>query len=561
MQRNSQPLPWRPRGLSDTLDSSDTFAGAMASLQNLIPDPTTKNLWQCRPAAIRATNFSGYVTAQNAIHAGDVLTTGFISRLKVIGNLAYGMVAVLTGNFAGKDAPFCYNLATNTFVGVMVQPGGGSTAQLPTSPATSGAWTPPTMDLIGALLCVTHPGFSGVGNVYFGWFDITNPAAPVWHGGNLTGLVAFTVVPSAVAQYGGRAYYIHNAVAQPAVIFSDTLNAINCTNANQVLTFNDNVPLTALGPLQLNNQLGGVVQSLMVFKGVQNIYQITGDAAINSLSSNALNVATGTLAPQSLAATPKGLAFMAPDGLRVIDFSATVGDPLGMDGQGIAVPFINAVVPSRVCAACNGNVLRMSVQNGAKAGTPFEEYWYDFARQNWHGSHSFPASAIAPWGNTFIEVPQGVLSSLWQSDPVQSSTSSFVENGLQLSWNWQTPFLPDTDQMNNVAVTETSVLFAFGTGTSLINVSALNQNSSVINQVALAQQTSVTTWGSFNWGSAPWGGTLNNLTSYQIPWTQEIVANRLALQLSGQSAQGVKVGSAHLRYQMLRYLVAPLAAA
>jgi hypothetical protein len=543
MQRNSTPFPWRPRGLSDTLDASDTFAGAMASLQNLIPDPTTKNLWQCRPAAIRATNFGTYTTP------------GFISCLEIIGNIAYGMVA--SGRNAGNDEPFSYNLLTNTFIVVS----GITAGNTPTSPATSGAWTPPTMALVGALLVVTHPGFSGVGNVYFGWFDLTNPAAPVWHGGNLTGLVAFTVAPSAVAQFNGRAYYIHNVVAQPGVIFSDALNAINVTNANQVLTFSDNVALTALGPLQLNNQLGGVVQSLMVFKGVQNIYQITGDYAFNSLSSNALNVATGTLAPLSLAATPKGLAFMSPDGLRVIDFSATVSDPIGMDGQGIATPFINATVPSRVCAACNGNVLRMSVQNGAKAGTPFEEYWYDFARQNWHGPHSFPASAIAAWSNTFVEVPHGVLHSLWQSDPVQSSTSTFVENGLQLSWTWQTPFLPDTDQMNNVAVTETSVMFAFGVGTSVINVAALNQNSSVINQVSLSQQTSVTTWGSFTWGNAPWGGTLNNLTTYQIPWSQEIVANRLSLQLSGQSAQGVKIGSAHLRYQAIRYLVTPQAAA
>ena len=542
MQRNSTPLTWRPRGLSDTLDASDTFAGAMALLTNLIPDPTTKQLWQCRPAAIRATNFATYTTP------------GFISCLTIIGNLAYGLV--VSGRNVGNDEPFCYNLLTNAFVAVA----GITAGNTPTSPATSGAWTPPTMALVGALLMVTHPGFSGVGNVWVGWFDITNPAAPVWHGGNLSGAVAFTVAPSAVANFNGRAYYIHNA-AQPAVIFSDALNAVNVTNANQVLTFNDNVALTALGPLQLNNQLGGVVQSLMVFKGVQNIYQITGDYALNSLNVNSLNVATGTLAPLSLAATSKGLAFIAPDGMRIIDFTATVSDPIGMDGQGISVPFINAVQPSRIAAACNGNIIRISVQNGAKAGTPFEEYWYDFGRQIWHGPHTFPASLIETWNNTFIECPQGVTHSLWQSDPVQSGTSSFVENGTALTWSWTTPFLPDTDQMNNVAVTETSVMVAFGVGTSIINVAALQQNGSVVNQVSLQQTTSVTTWGAFNWGQAPWGGTVNNLTSYAIPWTTEIVANRLALQMTGLSAQGVKLGTAHLRYQMLKYLVNPLAAA
>ena len=57
MQRNSKPLTWKPKGTSDTLDATDTFTGAMASLQNLIPDPSTKGLWQCRPASILKVSF------------------------------------------------------------------------------------------------------------------------------------------------------------------------------------------------------------------------------------------------------------------------------------------------------------------------------------------------------------------------------------------------------------------------------------------------------------------------------------------------------------------------
>src|SRR6266705_1888115 len=214
MQRNSHPLPWRPRGLSDALDASDSFNGAMLTLQNLIPDPTTKQLWQCRPAAVSLTSF------------GSFTTPGFISALQIIGNFAYGMIA--TGRNAGKDEPFCYNLATNLFVTIS----GVTNANTPASPATSGAWTPPSMALIGAKLIVTHPGFNGAGNGYFGVLDVSNPASPAWSSGNLTGAIAFTVPPTAVEQFNGRAYYIHNVIAQPAVVFSDPLNAINCTNAN-----------------------------------------------------------------------------------------------------------------------------------------------------------------------------------------------------------------------------------------------------------------------------------------------------------------------------------------
>ena len=55
------PLVWAPAGVSDTLDASTSPPGAMASLQNLIPDPSTAQLWQCRPAAVIKTTFPGLI--------------------------------------------------------------------------------------------------------------------------------------------------------------------------------------------------------------------------------------------------------------------------------------------------------------------------------------------------------------------------------------------------------------------------------------------------------------------------------------------------------------------
>ena len=78
MQRSSQPLPWRPRGLSDSMDGSTAFNGSMSSLQNLIPDPSTSQLWECRPAAALI-----YDTTQ----------PGPISVFKIVGSILYGMVS------------------------------------------------------------------------------------------------------------------------------------------------------------------------------------------------------------------------------------------------------------------------------------------------------------------------------------------------------------------------------------------------------------------------------------------------------------------------------------
>src|ERR1700748_65930 len=95
--RPAQPLPFTPLGLSDALDGTGVFSGAMALLQNLIPDPSTRGLWQCRPAASPLTSFGGFSSP------------GFISCYKVVGNIVYGMIA--TSRFAGNDEPFAYNLS------------------------------------------------------------------------------------------------------------------------------------------------------------------------------------------------------------------------------------------------------------------------------------------------------------------------------------------------------------------------------------------------------------------------------------------------------------------
>ena len=565
MQRNSKPLAWRIKGLSDALDSSEGggFPGSMLALQNLIPDPSTRDLWQCRPASKLLFQFgqtgdpwsSGFSSG-----FGPVQALGFISCIKVVGNFVYGMAASST--FPGHDVPFCLNLLNNTQVTV-----GGpiSAANTPVSPPTINAWIPPQMDVIGVKLMVAHPGFTGAGNNWVGWFDLTNPGAPTWNAGNLTGgFISFTVAPIAVKQFNNRAYYIHNAPQQPAVIFSDALNATNCTNANQILTFNDNVALTALGALPLNNQLGGIIQSIMVFKNVSNIFQITGDAALNNLSVNSLNVSTGTLAPNSICATNMGLAFAAPDGMRIINFTAQVSDPIGYAGQGVTVPLVYSSVPSRIAAACNGTVMRVTTQNGNISNNPTQEYWFDFGRKVWSGPHTFPASLIQPYNGTFIMTPTGILGSVWQSDPVQSLTSVFVENGIQMTWMAQTSLLPDTDQMTNVCITETTLDMALPPTIPPVAVVAADQNGSAINSVSISPPFvgGLTTWGQFIWGQAPWaGGIAAALSPYEIPWTLPIVFARGTLQANGNSIIGFKLGTWHARYQVLRIYTNTQAAA
>src|SRR3974377_2324992 len=102
MQNRMQPLPWRAKGLSDSADGSTAFNGAMASLSNLIPDPTTAQLWQCRPAAtekavtpLASGGFSsGFSLGFATVKTG---TVGKISALKIVGNIAYFLMGGTDG--------------------------------------------------------------------------------------------------------------------------------------------------------------------------------------------------------------------------------------------------------------------------------------------------------------------------------------------------------------------------------------------------------------------------------------------------------------------------------
>ena len=551
------PLVWAPRTAADTLDASSNGSGTMSNLANLIPDPTTRNLWQCRPAAVKITDLS----------ANGFAGATFISCWMNVGTRVYGMVS--TTRNAGRDEPFCYDVLTQMFIPIA----GVTAANSPISPATFGNWNPPHMELIGSKIIVAHPGFTGAAGAFFGVIDVLNPFALTWTATN-TAPTALVFPPQWVSNFNGRCWFLVNPPnQQPAAYFSDELLPTQITNANQILTFDDNNPLTCAAGLALSNQLGGIIQALMVFKSVDNIYQITGDAAFGTLAKNTLNVATGTFAPNTVCSTEKGLLFMAPDGVRLIDFNAKVSDPIGKDGDGITVPFISILVPSRAAASYNSGVYRVQVQNGAAqaigsgfssgfssafgGGGPVQqqEWWYDDVRSLWSGPHTTKMSIGLEYQNTFLITIQNAGAVIFQSDPFQSFTSTFVENGVPLTYAWQTSYLPDTDQMAEVCMIQSTLHMALVSGQSTV-VTAINQDGVPLDQVTIASSGTPTNWNQFNWNNANWNGTTLGNALYPRPmeWTGPLVFRRLSLLAAGLSAQGLKIGRLHMRYQVLNYL-------
>lgn len=512
--RNSKPLKWMPAGLSDTLDATNTFTGAMAALANLIPDHSTRGLWVCRPAATLRIQFPD----------GNV---AFISAMVVVGTRLYGMIA--SGTLPSKDVPFCYDIPTATLQAIA----NITLANTPFSPPTSGPWIPPCMQVVGKYVVVCHDGFNTTGK-FFGWIDTSTLT---WNSGN-TATNPLAAVPVAVFNFFGRAYYAVNTPGIAATVFSDVLDPLTVTLASQVLTYDDNVPINALGGLPLNNTQGSIIQTLVVFKGTARMYFITGDATTNDLRKDALKVNTGTLAPNSICPTIKGLAFMSPEGMRVINFQGNVSDPIGVDGAGVSVPFANAVVPSRIASACNGEIMISTVQNGAAAGTPTQEYWFDLTRNLWSGPHTLPASLIQPYVNSFLKSVTGLPGKLFTVDSQQLPGSVFVENGVQMTFSYKTALLPDTEEMCENSVVESTVDLAYTFGTPAYAVSMLDKNGTVLDTLAV-QATS---------------GAVVAVGPRNLAWHFPIVFRRASLQITGNCSLGAKFGAIRMRYERLGYL-------
>jgi hypothetical protein len=526
-----------PTGCGDT-SPDDAPPGSMTALTNLVPDPANKDIWVPRPAA------SVFASTQAQF------SPGFISALFVTSRYAYGMVSSALN--AGKDQPFAYDLIAGAFIAIS----GITGANTPTSPNTTGAWQPPTMDQVGQYILVTHPGFTG-GNGFFGWIDVTNPAGPIWASGNL----ATNPLPSPatfVKQFNQRAFY---AVAPPGVApatyASNVLAPLTASNA-LILTYGDSRPIYALGTIGLKNVFGGRTQALLIFKD-NNVFHLTGDwaagGAIGTIALNSLNVAVGTVSPLSVVSTPRGVAFLSQDGFRNIDWEGHISDPIGLAGSGIVVPFTQSLVPSRVVVACNGQTIRATTQNNSAIGQPFQEWVFDIERKVWHGPHTFPASQIARYGVSYVVAPVG-LTGLWQSDILPGVSSQYVENGVQLTWTWKTALIANEDSMYEQGCIDATIYCGGLLTGQQFTLSAENASGNTLSAVPVTPPVSGagSLWGTMVWGRDKWGSSFSKeMSNVNVPWDMPLVFDRVRFTLQGVSSLGVAVGEMRAVFEELEY--------
>lgn len=533
--RDSTPTYFAYTGLSDAVDEVSAFKGASQSISNFVFDRISRGAVVPRPGVQALTT-----PTSNTQYTGQ----GVVSAAFIVGNLIYGMIAQTT--YAGKDAPFVYNITTGTFATIS----NVSSGLLPNTQSATGDWTPPTIDMIGQYVVVTHPGFTGGANPYFGWFDLTTPGTTKWNAGN-TATNALPFIPTTVRQFFGRAYYFGGNKGQ----MSDILNPLNVTNteAADVLSFGDSTSITAACGLPIGTAISGVLQALIVFKA-KSVWQITGDISLNTLAINELTGSLGCSAPNSVVVVPTGVAFMATDGVRQVNLLGQVP----FYNSDIIGPFSYAETVTRACAAYGNTTYRLSVSTDFKQSTfVTNEYWYDERVGRWNGPHTFPFSILVSDGQTFYGFSNANPAILFKSDVVNGPTSIFQDNGANFNCQGTSCALEEPREDMVKQAVESTIELSQGTASATYTITAQDDLGNTITTASINVSNGSGAWGTAIWGAFDWEAAIFTSHVNTIPWPIPVVYKKLVVQTTVQAAQSVSIKRIMSRSQATNYTNLP----
>lgn len=528
------PVRFTARGLVDAFDATDRFPGACISLANLVFDHSNPEIMISRPGCPSIVDFA----------ANGFLNAGVISVHVTVGSVTYGMIQ--TSRNANKDEPFAYDNAAGAFIAVS----NVTNANTATTQAASGAWTPPTMASVGALIILTHPGFPG-GATKFGWFDITNPAAPSWNAGDTT-TNALPSTPVAVQNFNNRAYF----ACTNTTPYTDVLS-LTRTAPTQALTIGDASPITALSGLPIQTTSSGVVQALIVFKAFQT-WQVTGDSAsvLFPLSQNYLSLTVGCSAPRSIAQSPLGTYFASFFGPYVIDQLGIVRPHVHKAGDldpDIQAPHQNATTPSRIAGGYSGTIYRVCMETTILGATSKNDYWFDEHRRRWTGPHTFSYDCVSQYFDYFILSSNAIPGKLFKSEMEPGVSTVYLDNGASVMSTIQSSTFPKTGDMEMKQVVESTMELSSSGSPSSYQMTGLDDQGNTLNSCQINVQAAGTLWGAGVWGGFKWASSINRPATYIVPWTAPLVFKKMAIYITTTATTGISIGTFFARYQDAGY--------
>jgi hypothetical protein len=219
--------------------------------------------------------------------------------------------------------------------------------------------------------------------------------------------------------------------------------------------------------------------------------------------------------------------------------------------QDLQRPFQNIINPSRACAAFSGSIYRVCVTtiiNGLQ--TP-ADYWFDVTRRRWTGPHTYPYDMCAAYSNYFLISYISNGAALFSSQYIPQSSSVYNDNGTPISVNFQTSFLPKTENINIKQVIESTIEVSSVAPNLQYAITALGEDDMYLTSTVVTDTNSTLVWG----GGGVWGGAnevwqtgLNIPTTVTIPWSTPLVFKKLSILITSSSSYNMEIGQLTFKY-------------
>jgi hypothetical protein len=409
------------------------------------------------------------------------------------------------------------------------------------------------MATIGTKIIVTHPGFSGGVGKFFGVIDLAAFGAPAWSSANTTGNL-LPSVPTCVANFTNRCYY---AVGN-TIYWSDNLAPTVITNATQNLIIGDSTNIVALSGQPVQTSSGGISYALYIFKKSGQVWQLTGDQALNNLFLAPLSLTIGTAGPRTIVQVPEGTYFAGTDGPYAISLTGKlrpIENSERMNASDVSSPFRNTTAPSRMASAYVSQIYRTcmdTINNGVQVFGA--DYWFDTRRRRWNGIHSFAYDCASPYQNYFILSSKNAPGILFKSQAFPDSNSVYTDNGAAYTCLVTSSSMPKVEEMSQKQVTESTIELTYLTTPNVsYTIAGLDDQGAALGSVGINTYQPGTLWGSFTWGAGLWSSIFKIPHVFNVPWANPLVFQKLGLQVSVPATQGVGIGTAYMRYQKTRY--------
>jgi hypothetical protein len=132
-------------------------------------------------------------------------------------------------------------------------------------------------------------------------------------------------------------------------------------------------------------------------------------------------------------------------------------------------------------------------------------------------------------------------------------TSTYLDNGVQISSNLKSSTFPKTGHMVSKQVVESTQELASAGSVASFAITGIDDQGNALNSCDIPILPLGSLWGSAIWGAFSWASAVNIPRVYTVPWTAPLVFKKMAIEITASAQSALAFGTFFARYQELGY--------